>query len=74
MDSGRLPERTHLGRVALRVADLERAAAFYERVLGLRRSAEGTTGYDSTPRNREVGTVHSQGTRASSGAALATCS
>lgn len=32
----RLPEATHLGRVRLQVADLERSVAFYENVLGLR--------------------------------------
>jgi len=32
----RLPESTHLGRVRLQVADLDRSIAFYEKVLGLR--------------------------------------
>ena len=32
----RLPEATHLGRVRLQVADLDRSLAFYEQVLGLR--------------------------------------
>jgi len=32
----RLPESTHLGRVRLQVADLERSVAFYEKVLGMR--------------------------------------
>jgi catechol 2,3-dioxygenase len=32
----RLPESTHLGRVRLQVADLDRSIAFYEEVLGLR--------------------------------------
>jgi catechol 2,3-dioxygenase len=32
----RLPERTSLGRVVLRVADLARSVAFYEQVLGMR--------------------------------------
>jgi len=32
----RLPEATHLGRVRLQVADLDRSIAFYENVLGLR--------------------------------------
>jgi catechol 2,3-dioxygenase len=32
----RLPESTHLGRVRLQVADLERSLAFYEKVLGMR--------------------------------------
>jgi catechol 2,3-dioxygenase len=32
----RLPESTHLGRVRLQVADLERSVAFYDKVLGMR--------------------------------------
>lgn len=32
----RLPDATHLGRVRLQVADLERSIAYYETVLGLR--------------------------------------
>ena len=32
----RLPEATHLGRVRLQVADLDRSLAYYETVLGLR--------------------------------------
>jgi catechol 2,3-dioxygenase len=32
----RLPESTHLGRVRLQVADLDRSIAFYEKVLGFR--------------------------------------
>jgi catechol 2,3-dioxygenase len=32
----RLPESTHLGRVRLQVADLDRSVAFYEKVLGMR--------------------------------------
>jgi catechol 2,3-dioxygenase len=32
----RLPESTHLGRVRLQVADLDRSGAFYEKVLGMR--------------------------------------
>ncbi len=32
----RLPDATHLGRVRLQVADLERSIAYYEMVLGLR--------------------------------------
>jgi catechol 2,3-dioxygenase len=32
----RLPEATHLGRVRLQVANLDRSLAFYERVLGMR--------------------------------------
>src|ERR1700716_3606616 len=32
----RLPESTHLGRVRLQVADLDRSLLFYENVLGMR--------------------------------------
>jgi catechol 2,3-dioxygenase len=32
----RLPEATHIGRVRLQVADLDRSVAYYERVIGLR--------------------------------------
>src|SRR5438045_4699329 len=32
----RLPNATHLGRVRLQVADIERSIAYYETVLGLR--------------------------------------
>ena len=32
----RLPESTHLGRVRLQVADLERSLVFYEKILGMR--------------------------------------
>ena len=38
----RLPEATHLGRVRLQVADLDRSVAFYEQVLGLRTLARTT--------------------------------
>src|SRR3954469_25846878 len=34
--SYRLPEATHVGRVRLQVADLERSIAYYETVIGLR--------------------------------------
>lgn len=56
----RLPEATHLGRVRLQVADLERSTRFYEKVLGLRtisRTADtvslGTHGED-----REIVHLH----------------
>jgi catechol 2,3-dioxygenase len=42
----RLPDATHLGRVRLQVADLDRSIAYYESVIGLRvldRSANGAT-------------------------------
>ena len=32
----RLPESTHLGRVRLQVADLDRSVLFYEKILGMR--------------------------------------
>ena len=32
----RLPESTHLGRVRLQVADLDRSLVFYENILGMR--------------------------------------
>ena len=34
--SFRLPDATHVGRVRLQVADLQRSIDYYERVLGLR--------------------------------------
>jgi catechol 2,3-dioxygenase len=42
----RLPDATHLGRVRLQVADLDRSIGFYEKVLGLRvmdRSADAAS-------------------------------
>lgn len=42
----RLPDSTHLGRVRLQVADLERSLLFYDKVLGMRvirRSGESVT-------------------------------
>lgn len=42
----RLPQSTHLGRVRLQVADLERSLLFYERILGMRvirRSADSVS-------------------------------
>ena len=35
-DGSRLPDATHLGRVRLQVSNLDRSAAYYEHVLGLR--------------------------------------
>jgi catechol 2,3-dioxygenase len=35
-DGYRLPDRTHIGRVRLQVADLERSLEYYQQVLGLR--------------------------------------
>src|SRR4051812_13596627 len=37
----RLPDATHVGRVRLQVADLQRSIDYYERVLGLRTAARG---------------------------------
>ena len=45
----RLPEATHLGRVRLQVADLDRSVTFYEQVLGLRTLAR-------TPETVSLGT------------------
>jgi catechol 2,3-dioxygenase len=42
----RLPEATHLGRVRLQVADLDRSLAFYQKILGfrtIRRSADSVS-------------------------------
>jgi catechol 2,3-dioxygenase len=39
--SYRLPDATHVGRVRLQVADLQRSIDYYERVLGLRIAARG---------------------------------
>jgi catechol 2,3-dioxygenase len=52
----RLPESTHLGRVRLQVADLDRSTVFYESVLGLRtieRTAE-TVSLGPHGENREI--------------------
>ena len=40
----RLPEATSVGPVSLTVADLEAAAGFYERAIGLERAGDGATG------------------------------
>jgi len=52
----RLPEATHLGRVRLQVADLDRSLAFYEQVLGLRVLArtEETVSLGTHGEDREI--------------------
>ena len=52
----RLPESTHLGRVRLQVADLERSLAFYEKVLGMRVIRRTTDSVSLGPHgeNREI--------------------
>jgi catechol 2,3-dioxygenase len=40
MNDFRMPADTHIGRVHLRVSDLERALAFYRELLGFRRAGE----------------------------------
>ena len=52
----RLPEATHLGRVRLQVADLERSIAFYESVVGLRaiRRTSDTASLGPHGENREI--------------------
>src|ERR1700716_357494 len=49
----RLPESTHLGRVRLQVADLERSVAFYEKVLGMRVIRRGTDSVSLGPHGEE---------------------
>ena len=49
----RLPESTHLGRVRLQVADLERSVAFYEKVLGMRVIRRGTDSVSLGPHAEE---------------------
>jgi catechol 2,3-dioxygenase len=52
----RLPEATHLGRVRLQVADLDRSIAFYEKVLGMRviRRGEDWVGLGPHAEEREI--------------------
>src|SRR5436190_2075675 len=54
----RLPEATHLGRVRLQVADLERAIAFYEQVLGMRVIRRGQDWVGLGPHAEEREIVH----------------
>jgi catechol 2,3-dioxygenase len=52
----RLPESTHLGRVRLQVADLDRSVLFYERVLGMREIGRAADSVSLGPfgENREI--------------------
>ncbi|HJQ11019.1 MAG TPA: VOC family protein [Gemmatimonadaceae bacterium] len=52
----RLPEATHLGRVRLQVADLDRSIAYYEKVLGLRviRRGRDTVDLGTHGEDREI--------------------
>ena len=52
----RLPESTHLGRVRLQVADLDRSLAFYEKVLGMRviRRTADSVGLGPYREDREI--------------------
>ena len=56
----RLPEATHLGRVRLQVADLDRSIAFYEQVLGMRvvRRTEDSAGLGPHGEDREIVHLH----------------
>lgn len=52
----RLPESTHLGRVRLQVADLDRSLLFYEKVLGMRmiRRTAGSVSLGPYGEDREI--------------------
>ena len=54
----RLPESTHLGRVRLQVADLERSLAFYEKVLGFRTISRTTDTVGLGPHGEDRVIVH----------------
>ena len=54
----RLPEATHLGRVRLQVADLERSLAFYEEVLGMRVIGRGEESVSLGPHGEDREVVH----------------
>ena len=54
----RLPEATHLGRVRLQVADLERSIAFYEGVLGFRTIRRTTDTVSLGPHGEDREIVH----------------
>jgi len=51
----RLPVDTHIGRVRLRVADLERALSFYRDTLGLEVERDMGSGLSLTPRRKADG-------------------
>ncbi len=54
----RLPEATHLGRVRLQVADLERSISFYETVLGMRVIARTGDSVSLGPHGEDREIVH----------------
>jgi len=54
----RLPAATHLGRVRLQVADLERSITFYEQVLGMRVIRRGQNSVSLGPHGEEREIVH----------------
>jgi catechol 2,3-dioxygenase len=54
----RLPESTHLGRVRLQVADLERSLKFYEDVLGMRVIARTADSVSLGPHGEDREIVH----------------
>src|SRR2546430_3649419 len=54
----RLPEATHLGRVRLQVADLDRSITFYEEVLGMRVIRRGTNSASLGPHAEDREIVH----------------
>jgi catechol 2,3-dioxygenase len=54
----RLPEATHLGRVRLQVADLDRSLAFYEDVLGMRVINRDTDSVSLGPHGEDREIVH----------------
>jgi catechol 2,3-dioxygenase len=54
----RLPEATHLGRVRLQVADLDRSLAFYENVLGMRAIRRTSDSVSLGPRGEDREIVH----------------
>ena len=54
----RLPESTHLGRVRLQVADLDRSIAFYQTVLGMRLIARTEDSAQLGPHGEDREIVH----------------
>jgi catechol 2,3-dioxygenase len=56
----RLPESTHLGRVRLQVADLDRSLLFYENVLGMRVLDRATDSASLGPHGEDREIVHLQ--------------
>lgn len=54
----RLPDATHLGRVRLQVADLERSLAYYENVLGMRTIRRTSDSVSLGPHGEDREIVH----------------